>query len=29
VTKAFTGTALILLEAHQTIDLDRPIDDYP
>jgi CubicO group peptidase (beta-lactamase class C family) len=25
---AFTGTALILLEAQQKIDLDRPINDY-
>jgi CubicO group peptidase (beta-lactamase class C family) len=28
VTKAFTGTALIILEAQHRIDLDKPINDY-
>jgi CubicO group peptidase (beta-lactamase class C family) len=28
VTKAFTGTSLILLEAEHKLDLDRPANDY-
>lgn len=28
VTKAFTGTSLILLEAKHRLDLDRPVNDY-
>jgi CubicO group peptidase (beta-lactamase class C family)/cytochrome oxidase Cu insertion factor (SCO1/SenC/PrrC family) len=28
VTKAFTGTALMMLEAQHKIDLDKPINDY-
>lgn len=28
VTKAFTGTALILLESQHKLDLDRPVNDY-
>ena len=28
VTKAFTGTSLILLESRNKLDLDRPVNDY-
>lgn len=28
VTKAFTGTSLILLESEHKLDLDRPVNDY-